>query len=77
MTVLPTTITPQRPLYPIGIPAKFSPEGFVQRFPGNTTLCHVPLIRLFCPAWEPFTLLSALIQFFRSESISCPQHHGT
>jgi hypothetical protein len=36
------TITTQRPLYPIGVPAKFSPEGIVQRYPGNTTLCHVP-----------------------------------
>ncbi|KAH6607798.1 rna ligase cyclic nucleotide phosphodiesterase [Trichoderma cornu-damae] len=37
-----TAITPKRPRYPIGIPAKFSPDGVVQRFPGNTTLCHVP-----------------------------------
>lgn len=41
-TTTTTTITPNRPLYPAGIPAKFSPEGVVQRFPGNTTLCHVP-----------------------------------
>ncbi|KUJ13953.1 uncharacterized protein LY89DRAFT_736956 [Mollisia scopiformis] len=38
-----TLIVPSlRPLYPIGIPSKFSPEGVVQRFPGNTTLCHIP-----------------------------------
>ena len=40
-TTTTTTITPQRPLYPIGVPAKFSPEGVVQRYPGNTTLCHL------------------------------------
>jgi len=28
--------------YPIGVPFRFSPEGDVQRFPGNTTLCHLP-----------------------------------
>jgi hypothetical protein len=33
---------PEVPLYPIGIPTKFSPEGVVQRSPGNTTLCRVP-----------------------------------
>lgn len=31
-----------RPLYPIGFPAKFSSDGLVQRFAGNTTLCHLP-----------------------------------
>jgi hypothetical protein len=35
-------LMPPRPLYPIGVPTKFSPEGLVQRYPGNTTLCHVP-----------------------------------
>ncbi|RFU75845.1 rna ligase cyclic nucleotide phosphodiesterase [Trichoderma arundinaceum] len=41
-TVTTTAVAPKRPLYPIGIPAKFSSDGVVQRFPGNTTLCHVP-----------------------------------
>lgn len=41
-TVTTTVVTPQRPLYPIGIPEKFSADGVVQRFPGNTTVCHVP-----------------------------------
>lgn len=41
-TVATTTVTAKRPLYPIGIPAKFSPDGVVQPFPGNTTVCHVP-----------------------------------
>lgn len=38
----PTTIPPLRPQYPIGIPSKFSPDGVVQRYPGNTILCHIP-----------------------------------
>lgn len=38
----PCIINPQRPLYPLGIPAKFSPEGVVQLYRGNTTLCCVP-----------------------------------
>lgn len=37
------TITSVRPLYPGGVPIKFSPDGVVQQYPGNTTLCHVPL----------------------------------
>jgi hypothetical protein len=41
-TTTVTTITPQRPLYPIGVPTKFSPEGVVQTYAGNTTLCHIP-----------------------------------
>ncbi|KAL7921667.1 RNA ligase/cyclic nucleotide phosphodiesterase [Trichoderma austrokoningii] len=31
-----------RPLYPRGIPSKFSPDGTLQRFPGNTLICHLP-----------------------------------
>ncbi|KAF2016908.1 hypothetical protein BU24DRAFT_448702 [Aaosphaeria arxii CBS 175.79] len=37
-----TVTTTERPQYPIGVPDKFSPEGVVQYYPGNTTLCHVP-----------------------------------
>ena len=32
-----------RPEYPIGVPCKFSPDGVAQRYPGNTTVCHIPL----------------------------------
>lgn len=42
ITPTETTATTARPQYPIGIPAKFSPDGVVQRYPGNTTVCHVP-----------------------------------
>ncbi|KIN03387.1 hypothetical protein OIDMADRAFT_51352 [Oidiodendron maius Zn] len=42
-TTASAAIIPQRPRYPIGIPAKFSPEGAVQRYPGNTTICHLPV----------------------------------
>ncbi|KAH8819017.1 RNA ligase/cyclic nucleotide phosphodiesterase [Xylogone sp. PMI_703] len=46
-TITTTTATSslalERPPYPIGIPAKFSPDGVVQRYAGNTTICHVPL----------------------------------
>lgn len=31
-----------RPLYPIGIPEKFSASGVIQRYPGNTIICHLP-----------------------------------
>lgn len=43
-TTVPTSITTtiERPEYPIGVPYKFSLEGVVQRYPGNTTLCNVP-----------------------------------
>jgi hypothetical protein len=44
-TTITTTINaqqPVRPEYPIGVPHKFSPDGRVQRYAGNTTLCHVP-----------------------------------
>lgn len=37
-----TTVITKRPTYPRGVPSKFSPEGEVQRYPGNTTVCHVP-----------------------------------
>ncbi|KAH7363391.1 RNA ligase/cyclic nucleotide phosphodiesterase [Plectosphaerella cucumerina] len=31
-----------RPQYPIGVPFKFNPDGVVQRYAGNTTVCHIP-----------------------------------
>ncbi|KAJ7210684.1 RNA ligase/cyclic nucleotide phosphodiesterase [Mycena haematopus] len=31
----------QRPKYPAGVPNKFDPEGNVQRYPGNTIICHL------------------------------------
>lgn len=36
------TCPKEHPLYPRGIPSKFSPNGVLQRFPGNTLLCHLP-----------------------------------
>jgi hypothetical protein len=36
------TTTTQRPLYPRGIPSKFSSDGVLQRFPGITLICHLP-----------------------------------
>lgn len=33
----------ERPPYPIGVPIKFTADGVVQRYPGNTTVCHIPL----------------------------------
>jgi len=30
------------PAYPGGVPSKFSPDGQVQPFPGNTIVCHLP-----------------------------------
>ncbi|KAM5350807.1 hypothetical protein ACJ41O_007312 [Fusarium nematophilum] len=48
MTILSTLSTepspaPERPPYPGGVPFKFTPDGTVQRYPGNTTVCHIPL----------------------------------
>ncbi|KAH7155979.1 RNA ligase/cyclic nucleotide phosphodiesterase [Dactylonectria macrodidyma] len=40
--VWPTTAS-ERPLYPAGVPIKFSADGVVQRYPGNTTVCHIPV----------------------------------
>ncbi|RSL94351.1 hypothetical protein CDV31_014339 [Fusarium ambrosium] len=34
--------TPERPPYPTGVPFKFAPDGTVQHYPGNTTVCHIP-----------------------------------
>ncbi|TPX16633.1 uncharacterized protein E0L32_003574 [Thyridium curvatum] len=42
VTATETAPVPQRPMYPEGVLTKFSPEGVVLRFPGNTTLCHLP-----------------------------------
>ncbi|KAL4874989.1 RNA ligase/cyclic nucleotide phosphodiesterase [Aspergillus karnatakaensis] len=28
--------------HPLGVPFKFSADGTVQRYPGNTTVCHIP-----------------------------------
>jgi hypothetical protein len=41
----PGSIAPpvlERPEYPAGVPDKFSVEGVVQKFPGNTLTCHIP-----------------------------------
>lgn len=38
----PLAAPEKRPLYPLGIPAKFNADGVVQRYPGNTTVCHLP-----------------------------------
>ncbi|KAF8208568.1 RNA ligase/cyclic nucleotide phosphodiesterase [Mycena galopus ATCC 62051] len=34
--------TVEGPKYPSGVPNKFDPDGNVQPFPGNTTVCHLP-----------------------------------
>ncbi|CAK7274540.1 hypothetical protein SEPCBS119000_006225 [Sporothrix epigloea] len=31
-----------RPPYPTAVPLKFSVDGFAQRYPGNTIICHLP-----------------------------------
>ncbi|EGP87471.1 uncharacterized protein MYCGRDRAFT_93449 [Zymoseptoria tritici IPO323] len=31
----------ERPPYPIGVPLKFDESGVAQRYPGNTTVCHL------------------------------------
>lgn len=43
---------PERPPYPGGIPFKFNPEGVAQRYPGNTTLCHIPLSSPLIPGLQ-------------------------
>ncbi|KAL7893659.1 RNA ligase/cyclic nucleotide phosphodiesterase [Trichoderma sp. SZMC 28014] len=37
-----TKTAKERPLYPRGIPSKFSSDGVLQRLPGNTLICHLP-----------------------------------
>lgn len=44
-----TKSTKQRPPYPRGIPSKFSSDGVLQRFPGNTIICHLPAESLLQP----------------------------
>lgn len=41
-TVTATAVAASRPIYPLGIPEKFSVDGDVRYYPGNTTLCHLP-----------------------------------
>ncbi|KAJ5898763.1 RNA ligase/cyclic nucleotide phosphodiesterase [Penicillium taxi] len=37
------TLNPtERPAYPDGVALKFSLEGDIRRYPGNTTVCHLP-----------------------------------
>jgi hypothetical protein len=40
------------PPYPKGVPWKFSPEGLVQRYPGNTTVCHIPAKSSLIPSLQ-------------------------
>ncbi|KAH0841384.1 hypothetical protein AYO21_04981 [Fonsecaea monophora] len=42
-TLSETAVTLARSPYPEGVPVKFSPDGLAQRYPGNTTICHIPL----------------------------------
>ena len=63
------TLTSKRPVYPIGIPAKFSPEGVVQRYAGNTTVCHVPADSPLMPG------LRALYATLRSHPIISKRIH--
>lgn len=38
-----------RPLYPGGVPTKFSPQGAPSLYKGNTTICHIPPTSLVLP----------------------------
>lgn len=82
MTLQSTTtvvLTSQRPLYPIGIPAKFSPDGVVQRYRGNTTICHVPADSALLPGMRALhsTLSSHPVLSKRIHLLPPPSWHMT
>lgn len=65
----------ERPLYPIGVPTKFSKDGIVQRYPGNTTLCHLspdsilqPGLRSTYAALSNHPTLSKLVRLLPPDS---------
>jgi len=71
----PTVIIPGRPRYPIGVPTKFSADGVVQRYPGNTTICHLPAdsplqpgFRALHAAFSSNPMLSKLIRLLPQSS---------
>ncbi|CAM1503480.1 Fc.00g010710.m01.CDS01 [Cosmosporella sp. VM-42] len=82
MTESSTTVTATkadvaagRPPYPMGIPIKFSPDGVVQRYPGNTTICHIPAdatlltgLRIVYAALGSHSTLSRFIRLLPPES---------
>jgi hypothetical protein len=74
-TTTEPAVAPERPPYPVGVPVKFSPDGVVQRFPGNTTLCHVPSdsplipgLHIVYDALDSHPTLSRLIRLVPRES---------
>jgi hypothetical protein len=50
ITTSVATIAPDLMPDPVGVPARFSSQGQVQRYPGNTTLCHLPTNSPLLPA---------------------------
>lgn len=65
----------KRPLYPIGVPTKFSPDGEAQRYPGNTTVCHIasnsplqPVLRLVYDRLATHPVLSKTFRLLPPES---------
>jgi hypothetical protein len=57
-TPIPSSTT--KPEYPRGVPSKFTPDGAVQPFPGNTIVCHLsPSAPLFAAMQRLYAALAA------------------
>ncbi|PNP41761.1 hypothetical protein TGAMA5MH_06354 [Trichoderma gamsii] len=83
MATKSTKSTRQRPLYPRGIPSKFSSDGTLQRFPGNTIICHLPANSPLQPSLNSVykslsshPILSKLIHLLPKDSWHMTVHGG-
>ncbi len=76
-TATTSTVGLGRPKYPIGIPEKFSADGVVQRFPGNTTICHVPGDSTLLPGLRSVYAALSSHPILSKRIHLCPNRHGT
>lgn len=65
----------EKPDYPAGVPQKFTADGIVQRYPGNTTVCHIPLdspliprLRLLCKKLSSHPTIGPIFRAVPEES---------
>lgn len=56
-------------ILPLGIPAKFTSDGTIQRYPGNTIICHVPLdspvVKALKTAYDAYSVEPWLRKYIR------------
>ncbi|KAJ7920789.1 RNA ligase/cyclic nucleotide phosphodiesterase [Mycena leptocephala] len=62
MSPEPSKLAVEGPKYPPGVPYKFDPDGNVQRYPGNTFICHLS------PSSEPELYKSLLALYHKLEN---------